>query len=82
MEKTLLMYGTYKTEELDEIRKNFEKADAEFTLSSHLTNRGLPFHVIEGKVTPEQQKQIRDAIHEIAKKNYHWGKMTFERTVW
>lgn len=81
-EKTILMYGTYKTSELETLRQFFEQASAEYTTCSHLTHRGLTYYVIEGHVTPSQQKQIRDAENYIAKTNYHWGKMTFSKTVW
>lgn len=80
--KTILMYGTYKTSELDTLKELYEKASAEYTTCSHLTHRGLSYYVIEGHVTPSQQKQIKEAVDHIAKTNYHWGKMTFSKTVW
>ena len=81
-EKKILMYGTYRTDELETLKDLYEQASAEYTTGSHLTHRGLTFHVIEGRVTPAQQKQIKAAADHIAKTNYHWGKMTFSKTVW
>ncbi len=81
-EKKILMYGTYKTSELETLRELYEQASAEYTTGSHQTNRGLAYYSIEGHVTPTQEKQIRDAVDHIAKTNYHWGKMTFTRMVW
>ena len=81
-EKTILMYGTYKTSELETLEQLYEQASAEYTTGSHLTHRGLVYYVIEGHVTPPQLKQIKDAVDHIAKTNYHWGRMTFNKTVW
>ena len=81
-EKTILMYGTYKTSELETLKELYEQASAEYTTGSHLTHRGLTYYVIEGHVTSSQQKQIKEAVDHIAKTNYHWGKMTFSKTVW
>ncbi len=81
MEKTKLMYGSYKTEEIEIIEDLFIKNGVSYEMTVHSTNRGLPFHHLYGYCTKEEQDAIRKELAEIIKRKWNWGRMTYKPTV-
>ena len=79
MNKTKLVYGSYKLKEMDEIIEIFEECGVEYELYKHVHTHGAnkpsnekdswTFYQLESDVTPEEESVIRPK-RDLLKKRY------------
>ncbi len=78
MERSLLLFGSHKADEIRIISKIFDEYHVPFTIVSKITTRGLIFYHIYGQVNYTELEGIRSTLKETTERMANWGKMNYQ----
>lgn len=77
MKTTKVIYGSYKEEEIALIEELFSRHGVPYEITSHRTNRNLPFYHLTADCEVETFCQIRKELNELIRRKWNWGRMNF-----